>query len=192
MSDGTSTGVEVGGHLLDAIVRLVRAKYEVDKRILDRETAKERLMRGDFGGPERPWEYFRSRFPFVEQLWLNEEPSVEMEVPTSQTLGCSWSWRAADVDASRRQELILKLQKQAKNTDNIHYLWVRQLGLFIPLEGKNRVDFFRELGVATIPALVTPCNYPEPHRFRVYQTDLAGIPRAWVVLDENYALDSVF
>jgi hypothetical protein len=75
-------------------------------------------------------------------------------------------------EESKRQGLCQKLQEQPVDTDNSHYLWMKQLDLFIPLEGKNRVDFFRELGVASIPAIVTPCSYPEPHRFGVY--DMAG------------------
>ena len=174
--------------VLAAVEHLVRKKYEEERAAWARESAENRRLRMGCGGPEQPQEFFRARFPFFEVLLdPPRERPVRADAPTAQTLGCSWSWRAGDEAPEVQQELLRKLQRPPMDTDDVHYLWIRNLGLYIPREGKNRVDFFREHGVEMIPAFVTPCTYPAPERFGVYEMGLGEQRQIWIVLDGNFA-----
>ncbi|MPQ69488.1 hypothetical protein GC387_23040 [Pseudomonas sp. MWU12-2323] len=74
----------------------------------------------------------------------------------------------------------------AGTLNNASYSWIKQLGLFAPGEGKNRVDFFREEGIDSIPAKVYERAYPEPNRIVIYSVKKNGFSATWAVLDGRW------
>lgn len=63
---------------------------------------------------------------------------------------------------------------------------MRPLNLFVPGEGKNRVDFLRECNVPGIPAFVSPTEYPAAARLAVYDVKFGGRDEQWIVLDARW------
>jgi hypothetical protein len=185
---GERLSADVPRAVLAAVERLVRKKYEVDRAAWAKASAEGRRL--GYGGccPEEPQEFFRARFPFFEVLLEGPlERAFVAEAPTAQTLGCSWRWRAEGEAPEVRQERLRELRRPPRDTDDVNYLWIRNLGLYVPREGKNRVDFFRELDAEMIPAFVTRCTYPAPQCFGVYEMGQGEHRQIWIVLDGERA-----
>lgn len=70
--------------------------------------------------------------------------------------------------------------------DTATALWIRPLSLFMVHEGRSRVRFLRSMGAATMPAAVTPIDYPAANRLTMYRVEVAGRELVWLVLDDQY------
>lgn len=91
-----------------------------------------------------------------------------MNVPTAHTLGCSWRiWPDPNISKQEKEKVISYINSEAgiKGTQYIH---VPELGLFLPHEGKNRVNFCRFHNIEHIPANTSTVHYPDTQRIKIY------------------------
>lgn len=164
----------------------VQCKYELDRIIYgyNAPCLQSELTTGAF--PLEGTSFFRKVFPFTSS-W-GEGGAYLALVPTSLTLGCSWRWRGQHLSEHERHNYLSLFTSPSADSVSHHtaYLWVRPLGLVLPSEGKNRVDFLREENVAWFPASVTECDYPEPKRIVVYTVNVHGQNQYWAVLDGRW------
>jgi hypothetical protein len=169
--------------------RLVSNKYLLDKVVAeDRADMLAGELHDQGYGPAEAWSFLPRVLPFMQENESQGESFFAL-VPTAHTLGCSWKWRKkhlspeaisrvtrlSDAEAMRRGEL-----------NEATYFWIQPLGLVAPIEGKNRVDFFREQGIEFIPAKVIAQNYPAPTRLRIYPVRRHGFEQTWAVLDGRW------
>ena len=165
-----------------AINRLVLAKYYLD---LQNFHFYDSWAIEDLAGRLSPFEFAEKVFPFIDQY---EPCGAEFSalVPVAQTLGFGCKWRSIKGDERERRKQFITDPKRASLDSDVHraeYGWIKPLGLIIPFEGKNRVDFLREEGVDFIPAVVTPCDYPDAIRIQIYKINVKGVSQCWAVLD---------
>ena len=155
VDDGIST------ELREQVRTMVDAKYLVDE--LARDRAGRRLLGPfyDSRGPRNGAEVFRGVFPFADIDHDGE--AFSGLVPTTQTIGASERWTTQALSEEERQTSLVFLRAPERAspaaTERAEYFWIRQLGLFLAHEGKNRVGFFRDMQVDWIPAWIIPCRY---------------------------------
>lgn len=178
----------------DAINRaareIVRTKSILDKAVGSQGAA---MLCGDLHdgayGPAEPIPFLQRILPFG---YLMEEvaPYQPALVPTANTLGCSWKWCRNDLNDQKAQEQRERLDNHQAlldgTLDPATYHWIKPLGIFTPGEGKNRVDFFREEGIKSIPAQVSEWTYLEPHRIVIYSIKSSAFTATWAVLDGRW------
>lgn len=174
----------------EAARALVRNKFLADKAVAELGAS---MLAGDLHdggyGPAQPWDFMHRVVPFMCQTQALGQ-GFQALVPTQNTLGCSWKWRARSLD----EEVAKRLERTLADGDayfkgavnEASYFWVEPLGLLAPIEGKNRVDFMREKGVEFFPAQVTPKSYPEPQRLKLYRVTRNGYEQLWAVLDGRW------
>jgi hypothetical protein len=172
-----------------SILTLVQSKYVLDKVVRSsgaRYLCSE-LNGDDHYGPLEGPDFFRQVFPFVPTFGGMADSFAAL-VPTNQTVGCSWRWRGEDLSEDRRKEYFERFTNPPPKSLRTHtgYLWIRPLGLLLPVEGKNRVDFLREEKVEWFPAWATECDYPAPSRLVVYSVKVYGQSECWAVLDGRW------
>lgn len=174
--------------LRNAAENLVCSKYVLDKVVGKNHAPclQSELSRGHFFGPCEGPDFFRSVFPFVP-MWGGGSDFAAL-VPTSLTLGCSWRWRGEHLSERERQNYFDRFTDPPPNSLSTHtgYLWIRPLGLLLPCEGKNRVDFLREENVDWFPASVTESDYPDAARLVLYSVNVHGQEQCWAVLDGRW------
>ncbi len=181
--------IAISEELQSAIRTLIHNKYVLDKVIRSNRTI--HLcgeLDGDDGyGPLQAPDFFLRVFPFVPKF-CGISDSFPTLVPTNQTMGCSWRWRAEHLSEDMRRRYFELFTNPPPNSLRTHtgYLWIRQLGLLLPSEGKNRVDFLREQNVDWYPAWVTECTYPAPSRLTLYSVKVFGQSECWAVLDRRW------
>ncbi len=172
-----------------AAKELVELKFKIDNRgRFSPEDVPDDLhgpySSGDFGPFGSTFLY--NIIPFLGYAEMSPKPKVKMQVPTMQTIGCSWRiWpdpEITEVEKIKTLELLCS-ESQIKQTD---YIYIPELQLFFAHEGKNRVNFFRFHRIETIPALVKEMHYPAPERMTVFVLDCAGGKDVWAVLDDRY------
>ncbi|MBJ9594139.1 hypothetical protein [Burkholderia seminalis] len=186
---------DISSKLRDAIRLLVDAKYDVDE-LACHSPAGRRLTEpfhdGAYG-PRIGTSFFHTVLPFGDLEPCGE--AFSGLVPVSQTIGASWRWTTSIVPENERQALLASLQDPARATpddcDRAEFIWIKPLGLFLAHEGKNRVGFFRDMGVKWIPALVAPYDYPAAERLAIYAVTLYATNQAkqvvyWAVLDGKF------
>jgi hypothetical protein len=182
----------INDELILSIRRLVRQKYEYDKFTLEDGGSFFNQGLEIYMGPMEPYEFFQAIFPFTSECSFVECDRYSAIVPASQTVGCSWKWRRRDLSAEKQTNYVEFFTNadracQSKNSLNCaDYHYIRPLGLFLPTEGKNRVDFLREINVEGIPARITEMNYPDPSRIKIYNFHLYERCEHWAVLDDRY------
>jgi hypothetical protein len=170
--------------------KLVHCKYELDRAFAERGA---QLLAGGLHdqelGPAEPMPFLRRVLPFLNEGEEHNGSELVM-VPTSHTLGCSWRWRPRNLDLKQRAEAAKKLTDldslSKKPAERASYICFPELGIVAPSEGKNRVDFFREEGLAAIPAMVSIRTYPGPERIRIYEVKERAFERTWAVLDARW------
>lgn len=187
-----STGVSA--ELNRAVQSIVRNKYLIDCAVADHGASMLARDLHDGGyGPHEPMPFLCHILPFYRTCDRVDDgtPAFEYaQVPTSNTLGCSWRWRRKNLKESELENCRTKLTDFSAMTegkvDDATYAWVKPLGIFVPGEGKNRVDFFREEGIEAIPARVYEWTYPESGRFVIYEVKKGGFSGTWAVLDGRW------
>jgi len=181
---------ELPNELHTAILELVYNKYLLDKIISEHGNTRlaGALYDGCYG-PHEATSFYRLVFPFIP-LWNRSGDTFSALVPTQQVIGASWRWRTKNVEQAKRDTLLAKLRdpKNASKTyfERAQYMWIRPLGLVLPHEGKNRVDFLRDMGLEHIPACVTPYDYPASDRLAQYRVKVHGRTEYWAVLDGKW------
>lgn len=190
---GITATVDLG--ISDSLNRAAQAvvfnKYLIDRAAADHGASM--LVRDlhDYT-PHHPLTFLCHILPFYRTCDRIDDGSPVftcMEVPTANTLGCSWRWRGRDLRPKDREDCLAlsDFQRMAEGKlDEAVYAWVKPLGIFAPSEGKNRVDFFREESKATIPAKVYERTYPNPSRLAFYVVKKGGYESTWVVLDGRW------
>lgn len=199
MSEATLTNVDAVVHPVDlgisdelnSVVRaIVRNKHILDAAVSDQGAAMlaRDLHDGDYG-PHEPMPFLHKILPFPHAIERSPDyrPAT---VPTANAIGCSWNWRKKHLDenqaATRREKLSNTVALLDGSLDTTAYCWIKPLGLIVPSEGKNRVDFFREEGIDSIPADINECTYPTPDRIAIYNVEHNGFKATWAVLDGRW------
>ena len=177
--------------------RMDRAAQAVvkNKTLIDAAVAEydAKMLAGDLHdggyGPAEPLPFVHRILPFAYTLGRTNR-SVMARVPTANTLGCSWHWRRGSLDVAEIEKCRAKVDNEAAllsgTIDPVSYVWIKALGLIAPLEGKNRVDFFRGERIKSIPAKVTEWTYIEPHRIVLYSVIDKAFKGTWAVLDGRW------
>jgi len=177
-----------------AVQSIVTNKYLIDCAVGDSGA---RMLAGDLHdgsyGPHEPLPFLSRILPFSHTCKRTDNGTPDFlnaSVPTANTLGCSWRWRGKSLSPAERQKCLSRttdFQSMVdRHGDIACYGWVKPLGIFLPSEGKNRVDFLREEGVATIPAKVFEMTYADPGRLAIYRIKLFGFETTWAVLDGRW------
>ena len=175
--------------LHEAVLHLVQNKYWLDR--LAESSSMPLPMAFDSGGYglHEPATFYEKLFPFVP-WWDRISDTVAALVPTDQTIGCSWRWRTKHVKSGERADLVAHLTDRTNALrdcgQRAQYMWIQPLGLVLPHEGKNRVDFLRDCLVEFIPARVTAYDYPAANRMRTHRVEVHGREEVWAVLDERW------
>lgn len=176
--------------LVKAAQNIVCNKYEMDRAV---RTSRAMLISNGLWdndhSPKIALPFLSEIIPFLSMQGHKQDPFFA-RVPTAQTLGCSWKWSNAHLSEDKAREIIEKLNSDhgqlTATSDPASYIWIKALGLFAPGEGKNRVDFFRENDIATIPARVTELAYPEAERIKLYNVEQGQFSAVWAVLDDRW------
>lgn len=177
-----------------AVQAVVRNKYLMDVAVADHGASMlARDLHDGALGPHEPLPFLCHILPFYRACERVDDgtPTYEFAlVPTSNTLGCSWRWRRTSLSESDlescRDKLTDFVAMADGKVDDATYAWVKPLGIFAPCEGKNRVDFFREEGIESIPARVFEWTYPEASRIEIYDVKKGGFSGVWAVLDGRW------
>jgi hypothetical protein len=175
--------------LIEAAQGLVDTKFRVD--VAARNSPKD--IPDDLHGPMRGGEYgpnfgmcfFNSIIPFLPREWEVEEPEL-LSVPVAHTFGCSWRWWP---DRYLKDDDEMKIRNHIFSDYGIRstsYTAIPELGLFLPHEGKNRVNFCRHHNIEYLPARVYMHHYPHAERIKLYVLDVAGGKDVWAVLDDRF------
>ena len=173
-------------YLTPAMVRaardLVDLKFQIDtKACKSPESIPQGIcesMRGE--------DFFDCVLPFRSQKWVVHEPEFFF-VPVTHTLGCSWRWWPDEKYFAREDERKIRdYIFSPVGIDDTSYTFIPELGLFLPGEGKNRVNFCRYHNIEHIPAKVYTHHYPEAVRIKLYVLDINGQRDVWAVLDNRY------
>nr|WP_295784082.1 hypothetical protein [Rhodoferax sp.] len=181
----------VSDRLRSAAKQFVKSKYLLDKAIaIEGGKCLAGELSGSQGSPDVGTSFFLSVFPFAYG-WKFKGAKFSTLVQTELTLGCSWKWRGRELTPEERKARLeffttLEPQVRIRAGQEATYFWIRSLGLLLPNEGKNRVDFLREEGIESIPALVAEVEYPDPDRIVLYQVKAAGRQECWAVLDGRW------
>lgn len=142
-------------------------------------------MNGGEYGPHFASSFFTAVIPFFPRSKESQEATV-YEVPVRHALGCSWRWwpdcKSSTKDAPEIRTHILS----SYGVSSTAYTWVHELGLCLPSEGKNRINFCRHHGIETLPARVYVEHYPAADRIEIFNLSVAGGRDVWAVLDNRY------
>ncbi len=84
------------------------------------------------------------------------------------------------------QFYVTKHQHFSKRIRSTSYTCIPELGLFLPDEGKNRVNFCRHHNINAIPARVYIHNYPKADRIKLYVKEETAGRDVLAVLDNRY------
>lgn len=170
--------------------KLVLNKYLIDKAVAEHGASMlARDLHGGGYGPHEPLPFLHHVLPFLSESDSVGEHAYAL-VPTSHTLGCSWLWRGHHLTKEETKELVSQLSNSAALLDgtlnNVSYGWIKSLGILVPYEGKNRVDFLREQCVENIPAKIRERTYPSPDRIQIYNVQESSFLETWAVLDKRW------
>lgn len=142
-------------------------------------------MSGGEYGPDVASSFFTAIIPFFPRNRESQGATV-CSVPVAHTLGCSWFWwpdyKSAGEDTDKIRAHILS----EYGVGGTAYTWVHELGICLPGEGKNRINFCRHHGIETLPARVYVEHYPEAERMEIIVLSVAGGRDVWAVLDNRY------
>lgn len=183
---------EVASESLAAAVRkYVHRKYVLDKLCAEHDLngMVDGTLRGGYSAPAEAHSFFIRTMPFASRRGVTSFPEPFL-VPVANTLGCSWRWRPSSIKPEEKQALVDKLLEpdraapQGKHAADYHL--ITPLGLVLPHEGKNRVDFLRSEGVSHVPARVTVSDYPAPAQIVLYKVVIRNKSRMLAVLDQNW------
>jgi hypothetical protein len=136
-------------------------------------------------GPHSATDFFSAIMPFLPRDLSSRKGKI-CKVPVANTLGCSWRWwPGSDMSAEEEERIRLYISSKHDINDTA-YMWIPELGICLPSEGKNRVNFCRYHRIETITACIYVNHYPEPDRIKIYDLKIAGGRETWAVLDEQY------
>lgn len=186
--------LDISPELNRAVQSIVFNKYLIDRAVSDHGTSMlARDLHDGAYGPHVPMSFISYVLPFHRACARTDDGSPSYQfasVPTANTLGCSWRWRRKSLDKKAIEKCRDHLSDFGAmvngKVDDATYAWVKPLGLFVPSEGKNRVDFLREVGVESIPARVYERTYPEPSRITIYSIQVSAFSATWAVLDGRW------
>lgn len=182
----------VSERLHHAIKMFVHNKYLLDKAVMkDGGHCLGGELYGGRLGPQEGPSFYRLVFPFAPK-WGSGGERFSALVPTCQTLGCNWKQRNQRPEPEKCKEYVTFFTDPARGSitgyspEQADYMWIRPLGLVLPNEGKNRVDFLREEQVELIPARVSEHDYPAASRIVLYRVKVHGKHECWAVLDGRW------
>lgn len=142
-------------------------------------------MSGGEYGPDFASGFFTAVIPFFERNKDSQSATV-CAVPVAHTLGCSWRWwpdsQSSMDDADKIRTHILS----EYGVGSTAYTWIPELGLCLPGEGKNRINFCRHHGIDKLPARVYVEHYPVAERIEIIDISVAGGRDVWAILDNRY------
>lgn len=137
-------------------------------------------------GPELPYSFISNIIPFMSMVDFSSGERFISLVPTSLTLGCSWRiWPDPNINKEEAL-LIYNTLNSDYEVDSTSYTYIPELEIYIPHEGKNRVNFCRYHGFDYIKAKVETAHYPSPDRLKIYYVLIPGGVDVWAVLDGKY------
>jgi len=142
-------------------------------------------MCGGEYGPEFASSFFTAIIPFFPRNTESQRATVCV-VPVAHTLGCSWRWWPDYKSPKEDTELIRAHILSEYGAGGTAYTWVCELGLCLPGEGKNRINFCRHHGIETLPAQVYVEHYPAAERMEIIVLSVAGGRDVWAILDNRY------
>ncbi len=190
--DETLTSLDISylsDELISAAQNFAALKFDID--MLGRSRPKDipadlhGPMNGGEYGPHFSSSFFTAIIPFFPRNVDSQEATV-YAVPVAHTLGCSWRWwpdyKSSIKDASEIRTHILSEFGASRTA----YTWVYELGLCLPGEGKNRINFCRHHGIETLPARVYVEHYPSADRMEIINLSVAGGRDVWAILDNRY------
>jgi hypothetical protein len=184
-------GVQTDPQLARAVANVVCAKRALDG---DGWHAVSGMLAGALPGhlgtePAWPSSVMRVVLPFLE---LDHIPgsTVSALIPVAQTIGMNCKWSPRNVAAHDRERLVQRLtdpmRASPQDFERSETTWIRQFGIFMAHEGKNRVAFLAAAGVEFMPSLVTAVDYPSAERLKLFEVTDGCERRLVCVLDDEH------
>lgn len=180
----------------DELLRTIKS-FVYNKYLLDKAVSEDggvcfigALHDGSMGPLDGP-SFYRAVFPFVP-TWERASDRFSAFIPINQSLGCSWKWRNRNLTPELREKYLSfftdpeRANLTGHSYDKADFMWIRPLGLVLPHEGKNRVDFLREQLIEMIPARVSQYDYPPASRIILYRVNVQSKCEYWAVLDDRW------
>lgn len=122
--------------------------------------------------------------PFLDR-GSRDGPPFRAYVDPRYVLGACIKGYPKHIKGDEIPKRIKRYSEHFGTPENVHYIWVRPLGLFWAHEGKHRVAFMRSHNQPCIAAWVSEISYPTPDRLAIVQPDEQR--EDWlIVLDNRY------
>lgn len=190
--DETLSSLDVS-HLSDEMVSAAKTfaglKFNIDMLGRDRPNDIPDDLHGPMGGgeygPDFASDFFTAIIPFFPRNKESQGSSV-CAVRVAHTLGCSWRWWPDNKSSLEDTDKIRAHILSEYGVGSAAYAWIHELGLCLPGEGKNRINFCRHHGIETLPARVYVEHYPAAERMEIIDLNVAGGRDVWAVLDNRY------
>jgi hypothetical protein len=174
-----------------AAENFVKAKYAFDMAILRHSKLAlfvDQQLISPEGRPHTAYDYCSLVLPFFRPVETEESSSCN--VPVANTLGCSWRWRGCDLSRDEYEGYLEyfcdPLRANVKDLGASDYLVIEAIGLILPIEGKNRVDFMRSENIEFIPTNISRTQYIQPSRLKLFNLVCNGEPLVFCVLDGEW------
>lgn len=180
---------ELTPRLIDTAQELVTLKYTLDCKAKNNPC----FVPDDLHGPMRDGVYgphfgedFLNRIiPFLPRNSAETECEVMM-VPTANTFGCSWCWWPDSIHIEGKEKRIKEHIFSREGIKHSSFRFIVELGLFLPREGKNMVNFCRAHAIEHIPVRVTKVHYPAADKIKIYAVKGVGGTDFWAVYEHRF------
>lgn len=175
--------------LIEAAQELVTLKYTLDSKAKHNPSFVPEDLHGPMSGgeygPHFGETFFNCIIPFLPHDSAEKERNVMM-VPTANTFGCSWRWWPDSILREGEEDTIREHIFSREGIKRSSFSFIVELGLFLPNEGKNRVNFCRAHGIEHIPAQVSKVHYPAAEQIKIYAVTCVGGTDYWAVYEHRF------
>lgn len=175
--------------LIEAAQEIVTLKYTLDSKAKHNPSFVPEDLHGPMSGgeygPHFGETFFNCIIPFLPHDSAEKERNVMM-VPTANTFGCSWRWWPDSILREGEEDTIREHIFSREGIKRSSFSFIVELGVFLPNEGKNRVNFCRVHGIEHIPAQVSKVHYPAAERIKIYAVKCVGGTDYWAVYEHRF------
>lgn len=156
--------------VLSAAKNFADLKYQID--VTGRRNPAEipndlhgRQRSGEYDGPYGGDTFMNNIIPFMP-LYPDYENLGVKYVPIANTLGRSWNWWPEHRKHAEKE--IIDFILSPEHGKEAYYHLVKELGVIIAGEGKNRVNFCRNHKIDLIPVTISQFNYPPADSIEIF------------------------
>ena len=129
--------------------------------------------------------FVQSVLPFIPENGQGQTAAGRVNLKF--TLGDDSRWQRKQVQRPRAlaERLADDDCAQAGHADRAEVSLISPLGLCVPVQGKSRVGFLRQMGASSMAAQVTALAYPAASQLGLYAVAPGGQAQVWCVLGQR-------